>query len=106
MHGNSKENPKSHHLYEIFDKEQDDVFKYGISDNSFGADGLSKRIRRQLSLMNTIAGLVRYFANILLRDIPGKREASKIEDEHIEAYRQKFGHPPRGNPGRQKNRLQ
>lgn len=30
-HGNSNKNNKPHHLYEIRDSEDDDVFKYGIS---------------------------------------------------------------------------
>ena len=30
-HGNSKKNPRPHHLYEIADKELNDTFKYGIS---------------------------------------------------------------------------
>jgi URI fold toxin 2 len=30
-HNNSNQNMKPHHLYEIIDKEGEDVFKYGIS---------------------------------------------------------------------------
>lgn len=56
MHGNSKQNTDIQHLYEIRDKETDDIFKYGISAGVFGADGLSKRIRNQLTLYNLIAG--------------------------------------------------
>ena len=35
-HGNSYENDAPHHLYEIQDKEEDDIFKYGISYWPFG----------------------------------------------------------------------
>ena len=52
FHGNSKENNNPHHLYEIRDKELDDIFKYGISAEPIGADGLSKRMRRQLTFLN------------------------------------------------------
>jgi len=30
-HGNEKRNPKPHHLYEIRDKVDDSIYKYGIS---------------------------------------------------------------------------
>ena len=39
------ENQKPHHLYGIVNKEDGDIFKYGISDGEIGEDGLSKRIR-------------------------------------------------------------
>ena len=96
-HGNSRKNKKPHHLYEIIDKEVDDVFKYGISAEQIGKDGLSRRIRSQLTLMNTIAGIMRFFARIIIRDIPGRKEARSLEDAHIKAYQQKHGKPPRGN---------
>lgn len=101
-HGNSYENDAPHHLYEIQDKEEDDIFKYGISYWPFGKDGLSKRIRDQLSFLNTIAGWPRYFANILLKNIAGREEARRIEDEYIDAYRQEHGRRPKGNPKRKK----
>lgn len=96
-HGNSKNNNKPHHLYEIRDKTDDDIFKYGISDNRIGKDGLSKRIRTQTSFLNLAVGWVRYFAKILIRNIPGREKAQKIEDEFIESYREKHGRKPRGN---------
>ena len=43
-HGNSNRNKKPHHLYEIRDSEDDDVFKYGISHDPIGKDGYSNRI--------------------------------------------------------------
>lgn len=44
-HGNSHKNQNLHHLYGIFEKESDDVLKYGISDDPIGEDGLSNRVR-------------------------------------------------------------
>jgi len=55
-HGNSKKNTRPHHLYEIADKELNDTFKYGISCEPIGKDGISERARIQLDLMNLIAG--------------------------------------------------
>ena len=97
MHSNSKKNPKPHHLYGIYEKETEDVLKYGISCEKIGADGLSKRPRRQTNLFNIAAGFLKFFAKILLYNIPGRAEAERIEREHIEAYRQKLGHKPPGN---------
>ena len=53
-HRNSLSNDEPHHLYEIRDKVDDDVFKYGISSDPIEDDGLSKRIRVQLDLLNLV----------------------------------------------------
>jgi URI fold toxin 2 len=97
FHGNSKLNDNPHHLYEIFDKEEDTVFKYGISTEPIGKDGLCKRMRLQLKMMNLVAGWKRFTVQILLFDIPDRIQAREIEDEHINAYRIKFGQKPKGN---------
>ena len=80
MHGNSKQNKNTQHLYEIRDKETDDIFKYGISAGAFGADGLSKRMRDQLTLYNLIAGWKRYHVHILIYDIPNRITALALEE--------------------------
>ena len=97
MHGNSNQNNKPHHLYKIHDTETDNILKYGISDNPIGKDGLSKRIRIQLGQLNLGAGWLRYFGKILMRNIAGRTKAKKLEKEHIDAYKKKFGRKPRGN---------
>ncbi|MBL7795851.1 MAG: hypothetical protein JNJ90_05040 [Saprospiraceae bacterium] len=97
FHGNSNKNQKEHHLYSIYDKEENDVFKYGISDKPVGDDGYSKRMREQVDYLNRAVGWLRYFAAILIRGIIGKSKARQIEDEHIEAYREENGRYPRGN---------
>ncbi len=97
FHGNSKKNLRKNHLYEMIDKEKDDVFKYGISCDPIDEDGLSDRIRSQLNLYNLIAGWKRFFARIILKNIEGREKALKIEGEYIEAYRKEHGHKPRGN---------
>lgn len=97
MHRNSHENQKPHHLSEIYDKEEKEVFKYGISSDPIEEDGLSRRIRRQLKIFNLAAGWVRYFARIILKGIPGRQRAEEIEDEYIKAFEEKNGKMPRGN---------
>ena len=98
FHGNSKLNDNPHHLYEIRDKELDTVFKYGISADPIGKDGLSKRMRRQLSFLNLVAGWKRYTGHILIENIPDRVQAWALEDEHIETYRVIHSIRPRGNP--------
>jgi hypothetical protein len=39
----------------------------------------------------------RFFARILLINIPGKKEAKRIERDHICKYREQYGQNPRGN---------
>lgn len=97
-HGNSLENENPHHLYEIRDAVENDVFKYGISDDPIERDGLSKRIRNQVDFLNRAVGLLRFMGNILLKNIPGRTSAKEIEDEYIDRYFDEHGRKPRGNP--------
>lgn len=97
FHGNSNQNNKQHHLYEIRDSVDDDVFKYGISHDPIEADGLSARIHKQLTFLNLGVNWMRFFARILVIDIPGRIEAKRIERQHIKAYELKNGRKPRGN---------
>ncbi len=96
-HGNLNTNEKPHHLYEIRDSVDDDVFKYSISHDPIGADGLSKRIRVQVNFLNTGVDWRRFFARILLLDILGRKAAKRIETEHIAKYKEENGRRPRGN---------
>lgn len=97
FHGNSKKNNRDHHLYAIHDSEEEDIFKYGISDKPIGEDGYSRRMREQVDYLNRAVGWLRFFAEILIRGIAGRKKALKIEDEHIDAYRERHGRNPRGN---------
>jgi len=97
LHGNSNDNDKEHHLYAIYDNEESDVFKYGISDNPIDEDGSSRRMRQQVGYLNRAVGWLRYFARILLRGIIGRSKARQAEESHIDAYRAEHGRNPRGN---------
>lgn len=96
-HKNSYKNTEPHHLYEIIDKVDGDVFKYGISCEPIGVDGMSDRMRKQVKLFNQIDDWERFFAHILLYDIDGKLAAKQIETEHIRLYEKLNGRKPRGN---------
>lgn len=98
-----KKNTKPYHLYEIVDKEMDDTFKYGISGDPISPkDGLSKRVRDQVSLGNLFVGWLRYFGRILIKNISGNAKARAIEDQYIDAYFEKHQRYPRGNRDREK----
>ena len=96
-HRNKLSNEDPNHLYEIRDKLDNDVFKYGISSDPIDEDGLSKRVRIQLAILNLAVKWTRFFATILLKEIPGRRAAKEIEQEYIDEYREIHGKPPRGN---------
>lgn len=97
-HGNSLENENPHHLYEIRDLVEDDVFKYGISDDPIERDGLSKRMRSQINFLNRAIGFLRFVGHILQHYIPGRARAKEMEDEYIDRYFDVHGRKPRGNP--------
>lgn len=97
MHRNSNKNQEPHHLYEVWDNEEDEVFKYGISSEPIEADGLSKRIREQLKDMNLAVGWLRYIAKIILFNIFGRLKAKELEDEYMDAFEEEKGRLPRGN---------
>ena len=47
FHGNANKNDLPHHLYAIDDLQEEEEFKFGISDDPIEKDGLSKRSRDQ-----------------------------------------------------------
>ncbi len=98
MHGNAKLNDNLHHLYEVFKRIDRDTFKYGISDDPIDEeDGLAARVREQLEEWNMAAEYQKFGAEILLKDIPGRAAALRIERQHIDAYFEKHGRNPVGN---------
>jgi hypothetical protein len=51
-HANSHQNQEEHHLYEIYDTLEEDVYKYGICGEPLYADGSSPRANRQVREFN------------------------------------------------------
>lgn len=97
VHGNSHENMDDHHLYEIIDSEKKRVYIYGICGKSLRKDGSSSRANEQVTYLNLAVEWCRYFANILLTGIKGKKKAEEIELKYIEEYKRKYGKKPSGN---------
>jgi len=88
-----------HHLYGIYDTaENDDVMKFGISGEELNQDGSSRRANKQVNYLNRAVGWLRFYAHILLKNISGRKEAERLEEEYIADYEQKHGTKPRGNP--------
>ncbi|MDZ7878650.1 MAG: hypothetical protein U5L45_13305 [Saprospiraceae bacterium] len=97
FHGNSNKNDKLHHLYGIYDKEDDGLFKYGISHDPIDNDGLSDRSRDQINFLNLAVNWERFYVKILIANIPGREKAKIIETQFIDTFCEKNGHNPRGN---------
>jgi hypothetical protein len=96
-HGNCNENDEEHHLYEIRDKKYKDVYKYGICGGPLNPDGTSPRAQIQVNEFNRAVRWLRFFANVLLKGIPGRVEAKKLETEYNQRYKDEHGHFPPGN---------
>ncbi len=96
-HGNSNQNKNQHHLYEIWDKVEQETFKYGISDDPIEEDGLSARARQQMEWYNVIVGYFRFIARILRLDIGDRENAKHIEDDYMDVFEAEHGRRPRGN---------
>ncbi len=92
-------------MYEIRDKKEGDVYKYGISDKPIEEDGLSSRVRDQVYLMNLAENWLRYLGRILIKGIANRMLAKQIENDHIDAYTQAAGRRPRGNPLKRKSKF-
>jgi len=97
QHGNSLENSDLHHLYQINDDEENDVFKYGISGEPLLPDGTSGRANKQVKSYNLIANKSKFSAEVLQTDIEGREKALEIEDKYITEYEKQHGRKPRGN---------
>ncbi len=97
VHGNSYQNKKIHHIYIIYDKQEDEIYKYGISHDSIDADGLSSRLRDQLDLFNRIAGWSRFYGEIIVQNIEGRLAARQQEQALINAFKTIHGKRPTGN---------
>ena len=97
IHGNSLNSQNVHHLYQIIDIQEDDVFKYGISGEPLLKNGTSERANELVNLFNLVVNRIRFYAEVLLTDIRGRTEAEKLEKQYIDEYEKKYGRKPRGN---------
>ena len=103
-HGNRNDSPRPHHLYQIEDREENDIYKFGICGKPLNKDGSSPRGIEQSSELNRADGWLRYFVRILQRNIPGRRLAKIFEENHIQSYKDINGRLPRGNDEKKKFR--
>jgi hypothetical protein len=97
IHGNSLQNKDKHHLYEIIDTEENDIFKYGISAETLNQDGTSPRAKQQETIFNLVVNKNRFTSQVLITEIAGRQKAKQLENEYITTYEKKNGCKPRGN---------
>lgn len=97
VHGNSHQNEDEHHLYRIIDKDENAIFKYGISGKPLNSDGSSPRANELVSFLNKALGLIRFIGEVILTGIKGRKKAEEIEKEYISRYLEENGHLPPGN---------
>jgi hypothetical protein len=97
-HGNSHGNIDLQHLYEIYDIELQEVYKYGICGEPLSLDGTSPRANRQVREFNRVVGYHRFTAKVLLTDISGRKKAEETEEYYVQHFEQQHGRRPRGNP--------
>lgn len=98
VHGNSKNSKKRQHIYEIVDSVEDSTVKYGVSGQKLNKNGTSPRANKQVNKWNFIEGFKRFFAQILGKDIEGRKKALGIEKEYVKEYKRKnntIDPPPR-----------
>ncbi|MDV8153465.1 RHS repeat-associated core domain-containing protein [Acinetobacter pittii] len=93
VHGNSKNNTKSQHVYEIRDKvNNNSVCKTGISCGPFKADGKSKRAEQQVNKWNKEPGNANRYESKVIEKIPGgpnaRDKALKSEKQNADLHRQ------------------
>ncbi|MEL6720658.1 MAG: hypothetical protein AAFP82_18280 [Bacteroidota bacterium] len=96
-HSNRLDNPNLHHLYFIYDFEEKEIYKFGISDKPVNTNNSSARLEEQIKLYNQVTGSPRFSGKILIKSIQGRRKARIKEDDLILKYEEKHGKRPRGN---------
>jgi hypothetical protein len=67
------------------------IAKYGISGSKLNEDGSSKRANNQTNRLNSLVGIVRFIAFVLIKKIFGRKAALEIEQKYTDEYAQKHG---------------
>ncbi len=101
QHSNLHKNPNVHHLYLIYDFQEREIYKFGISDKPVNKDNTSSRLTKQVILYNRVAGSKRFDGRIITYPINGRINARQIEDELILKFKTKYNRFPRGNENHQ-----
>ena len=100
-HSNLLQNQNTHHLYTIYDFEQREIYKFGISDTPVIIQNTSARLRDQIKLFNKVTGWQRFSGRLLKYPIQGRFLARKLEDNAILTFHIKHGRFPRRNRNHQ-----
>jgi len=101
QHSNLHKNPNVHHLYIIYDFQEREIYKFGISDKPVNDINVSSRLMKQVILYNRVAGSKRFAGRIISYPISGRIKARQLEDEEILKFKAKRNRFPRGNENHQ-----
>lgn len=100
-HGNSDRSTKPQHVYQIKDRNNPD-HKTGISGGVLNKDGSSRRANTQVNQLNKANPVPpgqppRYRAQVVAKDLPGRRAAKAMEQHGVNVQTNSTGKPPPGN---------
>jgi len=96
VHGDSGLSTRPQHLYEIYDWEMGETYKFGISGARLNANGSSPRANRQVNQLNRDAGYDRFSAEVLEVG-PDRAWMLDVEREVVRDFWERFGRSPVGN---------
>ncbi|WP_321785145.1 RHS repeat-associated core domain-containing protein [Burkholderia pyrrocinia] len=84
IHGNSKTSKKKNHVYVIYNRISDEVYKFGISSGRVRLDGKSCRAESQVRKLNLAAGGV--YESRVMKDHVTRVKALNIEQGMVNSY--------------------
>jgi len=97
-HGNSLNNTKPHHVYEIIDNVTGRRVKTGVSGQPLNQDGSSPRANRQVNALNKkYSAPKRFSATVIAKELPNRRAALATEQHEVNTHTNEVGKAPPGN---------
>ena len=81
VHGNSTASVRPQARYEIFERQNGNVVKTGISGRPIQQNGTLARANGQVNTLNRAAGTTKYDARIVERNIPNRAQALRSEEQ-------------------------
>ncbi|MGF7036581.1 RHS repeat-associated protein [Paenibacillus mucilaginosus] len=88
VHGNSRNNTRDHHGYEIYEVATGDVVKTGISGGALKDDGTSRRAGYQVRKLNDAEGSGKYAQRVVATGMKGRQAALAWEIKNTKLLKQ------------------
>ena len=83
IHGNSKKSPKPNHVYVIYDRGTEEVYKFGISGGRIRKDTKSSRAESQVRALNAAGG---NYESKIVRKGSTRSKALNVEQGRVNVY--------------------